>query len=163
VATDNGIPTTTFTMPSDEEISMTRVFDAPAEVVFDAWTSPDHVPQWMVGTGGWDMVVCEVDLRPGGEWRYVWRRDDGTAEMGMRGTYEEVDRPQRLVRTETFEGWEGQTVNTLELSEDDGKTTITHTVRYPSKEERDKALQARMREGSSQSLDRLAEHLQTIV
>src|SRR5687768_13172306 len=75
---------TTFTTPSDREVAMTRVFDAPRRLVFEAWTSPKHVPHWMLGPEGWTMPVCEIDLRPGGEWHFVWRKSNGT-EMEMRG------------------------------------------------------------------------------
>ena len=80
---------TTFTTPSDLEIVATRVFEAPRELVFDAWTSPEHLPHWMLGPTGWTMPVCEIDLRPGGAWRFVWRKDDGS-EMAMHGIYDEV-------------------------------------------------------------------------
>jgi uncharacterized protein YndB with AHSA1/START domain len=149
---------TTFTMPSDREIVMTRVFDAPRTRVWDAYTSPNHLPQWMLGPEGWTMPVCELDLRPGGKWHFVWRRSDGS-EMSMRGVYKEIVPPERLVSTESWGGDWPETVNTLVLSEKDGKTTINLTVLYPSKEARDAALQTGMKEGASQSFDRLAEHL----
>ena len=87
---------TTFTTPSDREIVMTRVFDAPRRLVFEAWTNPEHLPHWMLGPEGWTMPVCEIDLRPGGAWHFVWRRADGT-EMGMRGVYQ-GDRAARAAR-----------------------------------------------------------------
>lgn len=152
---------TEFTTPSDVQITMTRVFDAPRRLVFEAWTSPEHVPRWMLGPGGWTMPVCEIDLRPGGSWHFVWRRADGT-EMEMRGAYREVTPPERLVSTESWGGEWPETVNTLVLSEEGGKTTMTHTVLYPSKEARDAALRTGMREGMSLSNDRLAELLRTM-
>ncbi len=149
---------TTFTTPSDREVVMTRMFDAPRRLVFEAWTSPKHVPQWMLGPEGWTMPVCEIDLRPGGEWHFVWRRADGT-EMGMRGVYREITPPERLVCTESWGGDWPETINTLVLSEKDGKTTMSQTVLYPSKEARDAALKTGMKDGASVSFDRLAEHL----
>jgi len=87
---------TTYTTPSDTELLITRVFDAPRKIVFDAWTDPRHVPQWLLGPEGWTMPVCEVDLRAGGSWRYVWRKGDGT-EMEMSGKYREVAPPERAI------------------------------------------------------------------
>lgn len=160
MATAHRVGTTIFTTPSDQEVVTTRVFDAPRRLVWEAWTSPEHLPHWMLGPEGWTMPVCEIDLRPGGAYRFVWRRPDG-AEMGISGAYQEVTPPERLVATEAWDGWT-ETLNTLVLSEEDGKTTITNTVRYPSKEARDAALQTGMKEGLSQGLDRLAEYLQAM-
>src|SRR5207237_4356830 len=80
--------TVKFTTPTDREIVMTRVFDAPRRLVFEAWTKPEHLPRWLLGPEGWTMPVCEADLRPGGEWHFVWRKSDGT-EVGMRGVDKE--------------------------------------------------------------------------
>ena len=77
---------TAFTTPSDREIVATRVVNAPRRLVFEAWTDPQHLPHWLLGPQGWTMPVCEIDLRPGGAWHFVWRRSEGT-EMGMRGVY----------------------------------------------------------------------------
>jgi uncharacterized protein YndB with AHSA1/START domain len=140
---------------------MTRVFDAPRRLVWEAWTDAEHVSQWLLGPEGWTMPVCEIDLRPGGEWHFVWRRAEG-AEMEMRGEYREITPPERLVSTESWgEDWP-ETLNTLILAEEDGKTTVTQTVLYPSKEARDAALGTGMQEGASQSFERLAEHLRTM-
>ena len=148
----------TFTTPSDSEIVMTRVIDAPRPLVFAAWTTPEQVRQWMLGPDGWTMPVCEIDLRPGGAWRFVWRRADGT-EMAMRGVYRDVAPPERLVATESWGGDWPETVNTVTFSEQGGKTTITQTVRYPSAEARDAALKTGMKEGVAKSFDRLADYL----
>lgn len=161
MTTANRVGLTTFTTPSDREVVMTRVVDAPRRLVFEAWTSPEHVPHWMLGPDGWTMPVCEIDLRPGGEWHFVWRRPDGT-EMEMRGVYREVAPPERLVSTESWGGDWPETLNTLILSEVEGKSTITSTILYPSKEARDAALETGMKEGASQSFDRLDEHLRTM-
>jgi uncharacterized protein YndB with AHSA1/START domain len=161
MATANEVGTTTFTTPSDREVVMARVFDAPRELVWEAHTDPTHVRQWMLGPEGWSMPVCEIDLRPGGAWHFVWRKSDGT-ELDMRGTYREVRPPERVVQTESWGDDWPETLNTLTLSEDDGKTTVTITVLYPSSEARDSALQTGMKEGTVQSFDRLAEHLRTM-
>ena len=152
---------TTLTTPSDREIVITRVVAAPRRLVFAAYTNPENLPHWMLGPEGWTMPVCEIDLRPGGAWHFVWRRSEGT-EMGMRGVYKEVTPPERLVSTESWGGDWPETLNTLILSEEGGKTTITQTVLYPSKEARDAALKTGMKEGVSESFDRLAEYLRTM-
>ncbi len=152
---------TTLTTPSDREVVVTRVVDAPRRLVFEAYTNPAHLPHWMLGPQGWTMPVCEIDLRVGGAWHFVWRRADDT-EMEMRGVYQEIVPPERLVCTESWGGDWPETLNTLVLSEEAGKTTITQWVRYPSKEARDAALKTGMLEGASQSFDRLAEYLATM-
>jgi uncharacterized protein YndB with AHSA1/START domain len=152
---------TTYTTPSEREVAMTRVLDAPRTLVFEAWTNPEHLPNWMLGPSGWSMPVCEIDLRPGGEWHFVWRRSDGT-EMDMRGYYREVIPPERLVSTECWGGDWPETLNTLVLTEEDGRTTMTHTILYPSREARDAALETGMKHGASMSFDRLAAYLGTI-
>jgi uncharacterized protein YndB with AHSA1/START domain len=161
MATTNRAGATTFTTPTDREIVVTRVVDAPRRLVWEAWTSPEHLPRWMLGPPGWTMPVCEIDLRPGGAWHFVWRRADGT-EMGMRGVYQEVTPPERLVATESWGGDWPDTLNTLVLSEEDGKTTITQTILYPSKDARDAALKTGMTDGMAARSDRLAEYLQTM-
>ena len=152
---------TTFTTPSDLEIVSTRVVDAPRTLVWEAFTKPDHVSQWMLGPEGWSMPVCEIDLRPGGAWHFVWRRAEGT-EMAMRGTYTEVTPPERLVQTESSGGDWPETVNTLLLTEENGRTTITQRILYPSREARDAAMKTGMKDGMSQSFDRLERHLLSI-
>jgi uncharacterized protein YndB with AHSA1/START domain len=143
---------------SERELVMARSFDAPRELVFRAFSSPEHLPHWMLGPDGWEMTACEVDLRPGGRWRFAWRNRDGsTMEMG--GRYVEVEPPARIVQTECWGGDWPETLNTLVLEEDDGRTTITQTVAYPSPEARDAALGSGMKEGASRSFERLAEHL----
>jgi len=149
---------TTLTTPSDREIIVTRVVNAPRRLVFEAYTNPEHVPHWMLGPEGWSMPVCEIDLRVGGAWHFVWRRSDGT-EMEMHGLYREIEPPERLVSTESWGGDWPETLNTLVLFEEAGKTTITQQVLYPSKEARDAALKTGMQEGMVQSFDRLDEYL----
>jgi len=161
MATANKVGATTFTTPSDREIVATRVVDASRKMVWDIWTKPEHVPNWMTGPEGWTMPVCEMDLRPGGKWRFVWRQADGS-EMEMNGVYKEVTPPERLVNTENWGGEYPETLNTLVLTEKAGKTTMTSTVLYPSKEARDNALGTGMKEGWSMSYDRLDEYLRKL-
>jgi uncharacterized protein YndB with AHSA1/START domain len=136
---------------------ITRVLDAPRGLVFDALTNPEHLPHWF-GFRDWTLPVCEIDLRPGGKWRYVMRGPDGE-EMGMSGVYREIERPERLVYTESFDDYPGETLNTGILIEEDGKTTFTATVLYESKEHRDAVLESGMQRGAAETYDRLAEHL----
>lgn len=148
------------TTPSDREIAMTRVFDAPRSRLFDAWTKPELIKRWLGVQGGWSMVVCEVDLRVGSAYRFVWRRPDGT-EMGVSGVYREIVPPQRLVATEKFDepSYEGEAVDTTVFLEHGGKTTATTTVRYASREAADAVLKTPMARGVAESCDKLAELL----
>jgi uncharacterized protein YndB with AHSA1/START domain/catechol 2,3-dioxygenase-like lactoylglutathione lyase family enzyme len=156
--TASSTSSTTFTTPSDVEVVATRVFDAPRWLVWEAWTDPQHLPHWMLGPDGWTMPVCELDLRPGGRWRFVWHGPDG-AEMEMTGEYRTIEAPERLVSTESWgDGWP-ETVNTLTLHEEDGRTTITQRTEYPSIDARDAALRTGMADGMSASFDRLAGYL----
>jgi len=144
----------------DREIVMLRQFDAPRRLLFDAWTKPEQVKQWLLGPPGWSMPVCEIDLKVGGTYRYVWRKNDGT-EMGMRGVYREVVRPERLVWTELFdEAWyTGESLITTSLAEEGGRTTLTTTILYVSQEARDAVLKSGMERGVAASYDKLAELL----
>lgn len=153
--------TTTYAMPSDLEVAVTRVFDAPRELVFTAWTDPRHVPQWMTGPAGWTMPVCEIDLRPGGAWHFVWRRTDGS-EMAMRGVYREIDRPERLVNTESWGAEWPETLNTLVLTADGDRTVSTLTLLYPSADARDAALATGMKDGLNPTYERLDGYLRTL-
>lgn len=151
---------TTFETPSDREIVIRRTFDAPRGLVFRAITDPEHVPAWY-GPRGWTLPVCRIDFRPGGSWRYILRSPEG-AEMGMSGVYREISPPDGLVTTESFDDFPGESVNTVALAEHDGRTTMTVTVLYPSKEVRDAVLQSGMQAGASETYDRLAEHIQSL-
>lgn len=144
------------TTPSDREIAMTRTFDAPRNLVFDAWTKPELVKRWLGVQGRWTMAVCEIDLRKGGSYRYVWRGPEG-AQMGMRGVFREVIAGQRLVSTETFDDpwYEGEAVGTVEFVERGGTTTVTTTVKYASREVRDSVLKSPMESGVAMSYDTL--------
>jgi uncharacterized protein YndB with AHSA1/START domain len=150
----------TVTASGDRELVMTRAFDAPRHLVFEAYTRPELVQRWLLGPPGWTMPVCEIDLRVGGAYRYVWRGTDGT-EMGMGGVYREVVRPERIVCTEKFDQpwYPGEALDTLTLVERDGKTTLTQTVLYESREARDAVLKSPMEQGVAVSYDRLAELL----
>src|SRR6266403_2441685 len=148
------------TTPSDREIAMTRVFNAPRHLVFDAFTKPELVKQWLLGPPRWSMPVCEIDLKVGGSYRYVWRKP-GVPDMGMGGVYREVVAPERVVATEKFDqAWyQGEAVGTLVLTEQGGKTTVTQTMLYESPETRDTVLKSGMEKGVAASYDRLAELL----
>lgn len=145
------------TLPSDTEYLITRVFDAPADNVFEALTKPELVKRWWgFETSEW--LVCEIDLRVGGRWRYVIR--DGGMEVGFHGEYREIDRPHRLVTTEMYEGVpdpgpEEYPVNTVTLDEVDGVTTMKVLVQHPSKEVRDTILATGMESGMQVSYNRL--------
>lgn len=156
------IGVTTYATPSDREVVVTRVVDAPRRLVFDAMSNPKHVPQWLTGPEGWTMPVCEIDLRPGGAWRYVYRQPDG-AEMTLQGSYREVAPPERIVSTESWGPEWPETINTLVLTEAAGQTTITMTIRYPSQEARDAALRSGMKDGMDQGFARLDGLLASLV
>lgn len=145
------------TTPSDREIMMTRAFDAPRDLVFDALTKPELLKRWFHGPDGWSLETCEIDLRVGGSYRCVWHDPDGV-EMGISGVHKEIVPPERLVRTEIFdEDWTGgETLATAVLTERDGRTTLTTTVLYASKKARDGALASGMEKGVIASYDRLA-------
>ena len=146
--------------PSDREIAMTRVFDAPRSLVFDAFTKPELLKRWLGVRGGWTFAVCEVDLRVGGAYRYVWRGPKGQ-EMGMGGVFREVVRPERVVCTEKFdESWyDGDAVDTMTFVEQSGKTIATTTVLYVSKAVRDAVLKSPMDKGVAEGYDKLDEVL----
>jgi uncharacterized protein YndB with AHSA1/START domain len=151
------------TTPTDREIAMTRVFDAPRRLVYDAWTKPELLKRWLGVFGGWALAVCEIDLKVGGTYRYVWRGPDA-AEMGMRGVYREIVPAERIVCTEVFDQpwYEGEAVDTLVFVEEGGKTTATTTVLYASKAVRDAVLKSPMKDGVAAGYDKLAEILPSI-
>jgi uncharacterized protein YndB with AHSA1/START domain len=148
------------TTPTDRELAMIRVFDAPSRLVFEAHTKPELVKRWLGVFGGWSLDVCEIDLRVGGAYRYVWRNTNGQ-EMGMGGVYREIVPAERIVATEKFDDpwYEGEAVATTRFVEEGGKTTLTTTVRYASKEIRDAVLKSPMETGVAASYDKLAEML----
>lgn len=152
----------TVTTPSDREIMMSRVFDAPRQLVFEAYTRPEILKRWAGGPPGWNMVECEVDLRVGGAWRWLIEGPDGQ-KMGLGGVYLDVVPPERLVSTETYDDpwYEGDATSMIVLTEKDGRTTLTMTVRYASRAVRDAVLQTPMAHGVAAGLDKLAELLAT--
>ncbi len=145
------------TTHSDREVVMTRVFDAPRHLVFDAFSKPELLKRWF-GPRGWSLVVCEVDLKVGGGFRFVLRGPDGK-DMGMRGVYREIVPPERSVHMESFDDYPGESQVTAVFVEQGGKTTLTVTVLYPSREVRDAVIQSGMEHGAAESYDRLAEML----
>jgi uncharacterized protein YndB with AHSA1/START domain len=145
------------TTPSDREIRLTRLFDAPRALVFEAMTKPEHVRQWWGRLGeGYSVPVCEIDLRPGGKWRFVNRHPQGEAEFY--GEYREITPPDRVVFTEIYAPFpDAGSVVTAVFTEEDGKTRLTATVEYPSAEVRDMVLKTGMEKGAATSYDRLEE------
>ncbi|MBY0506978.1 MAG: SRPBCC family protein [Bryobacteraceae bacterium] len=146
--------------PSDLEIEITRDFHAPRALVFDAFTKPALVRRWLLGPPGWTMPVCEIDLRVGGAYRYVWRKE-GVSDMGMGGLFREVSAPRRLVATERFDDswYPGDALDTTVFTELGEITKVTVTVRYESKEARDTARRSGMEHGMAAGYDRLEELL----
>jgi uncharacterized protein YndB with AHSA1/START domain len=151
----------TVSLPSDREIELKRVFDAPRELVFEAFTSCEHMRRWL-GPRDMTMVSCEIDFRPGGAYRYVHRAPDGT-EHGFRGEHREIVPPERIVNTFEYEGVPGHiAIQTATFDEKDGKTTFTVIVLFDSVEDRDGMLASGMESGAAESYDRLAEYLKTM-
>lgn len=151
------------TTPTDCEIVMTRVFDAPRRLVWEAISKPELLRRWFYGPPGWSLAVCEVAMKVGDAYRYVWRGPDGT-EMGMGGVLLEIVPPERVVATEKFDQpwYPGGAVVTTTLVEEGGKTTLTLTVRYESREARDAVLKTPMERGVAMGYDRLAELLPSL-
>jgi uncharacterized protein YndB with AHSA1/START domain len=165
----NATNTLAVTTPSDLEITMTRSFDAPRQLIFDVWTKPEHIVHWF-GQGehftDWKMTTCEVDLRPGGAYHFVWDGADG-AVLGIAGVYREIEAPARLVSTEIFDEpyrdeMGGEVMNTLTLEERDGRTTMTQTSLYSSREARDGALATGMESGAAEGFVTLDAYLRTL-
>jgi uncharacterized protein YndB with AHSA1/START domain len=152
------------TTRSDLEIVLTRTFNAPRDLVWEAMSKPELLKQWLFGPPGWSMTECEDDLRVGGQFRWAWSGPAGAA-MAMHGVYREVNPPERIVRTETFDfGCDvqaGEQLSTLVLTEGRNKTNLTLTVLYDSKEARDGALASGMEKGVAAGYDRLEEVLAT--
>ena len=147
-------PTLTVTTPSSTELCVERVFQAPARLVWDAHTKPELVRQWLLGPDGWDMPVCEIDLRVGGAYRYEWSHPDEPS-FGTGGEFTEVEPTSRLVSTERMDGFDGETLNTMTLAEAEGRTTLTLLMRFESQEARDAAAATGMADGIGTSFDRL--------
>jgi uncharacterized protein YndB with AHSA1/START domain len=149
--------TATVTLPTDEQILITREFDAPKDLVYEAWTTPELVRRWWSGERG-SMTVAEIDLRVGGTWRYVMVAEtpDGELEVGFHGEFREIVPNERIVSTEVYEGMpEAESLNTLTLTEEDGRTTLTVLVQHSSKEHRDGHINSGMEVGMQEAMDRL--------
>ncbi|WP_205315817.1 SRPBCC family protein [Nonomuraea lactucae] len=161
----NNSGTMTVTAPTECEIVLTRVFDAPRRLVFDAWTKPELLRRWF-GPHGYQLVVCDVDLRVGGTWRYVLCRPDGT-EIHLHGVHREIAAPERLTRTEANDYCDAEageeSLTTIVLVERDNRTTLTSTMRYPSKQIRDAMINFGAESGIAESYDRLTEVLAALV
>jgi len=158
-------PTLTVTLPSDREVVLEREFDAPRNLVFEAFSKPEHVGRWW-GQAGSTMSTCEMDFRPGGAWRFVEQAADGN-EYGFHGEYREIVRPDRIVWTFEWEGLPGHiSVDTLVFQEieqaERRRTRITSTTVFASVEDRDGMVQSGMAQGASESYERLAKYLQTL-
>ncbi|HEX9532950.1 MAG TPA: SRPBCC family protein [bacterium] len=151
------------TPSGDREIVITRLFDAPPGLVFDALTKPELIRRWLLGPGGWSMTVCTVDLRVGGAYRYVLRNDRNGTEMGWGGTYREIARPERIVHTERFDQpvYPGESVITTVLTEKGGKTIFTARLLFDSKTARDTVLSSGMVRGAAAIWDKLEQVLES--
>jgi uncharacterized protein YndB with AHSA1/START domain len=153
--------TATVTLPTDEQILITREFDAPKELVYKAFTTPELVKRWWSANRG-EVTIAEIDLRVGGTWRYVMVTTDGGFEVGFHGEYREIVPNERIVSTETYEGLpegvseeDGTTVNTATFTEVDGRTTLTILVQAPSKVTRDAIIDSGMEAGMQDAMDLL--------
>jgi uncharacterized protein YndB with AHSA1/START domain len=147
--------TATVTLPTDEQILITREFAAPKELVYKAFTTPELVKRWWSANRG-EVTIAEIDLRVGGKWRYVMVTTDGGFEVGFHGEYREIVPNERIVSTEVFEGMpDAEAVNTLTLTEDAGRTTLTILVQHASKEHRDAHIESGMEDGMQDAMDLL--------
>lgn len=141
--------------PTEREVVLTRVFNAPRTLVFDALTKPELLERWLQAPGR-VLEICEVDLTIGGGYRFTWR-GPGKKDVGTHGVYREIARPERLVATESWDDWDvGEMLVTTVLTERDGKTTFTSTMLYPSREVRDAVLKSGLESGAAENYDRLA-------
>jgi uncharacterized protein YndB with AHSA1/START domain len=148
------------TTPSDREIQMTRVFDAPRHLVYEAFMKPELLKRWLLGPPGWEMVVCEVPAKVGDRYRYEWRNEKGR-QFGTGGVYREIVAHERLVCTEIMDGYPDESLVTTTFIEQEGRTTLTTTMLYPSREVRDTVLKTGMERGVAASYDRLEELVRT--
>jgi uncharacterized protein YndB with AHSA1/START domain len=154
----------TVSTPSDREIQVTRDFDAPRPLVFDAFTKPELVRRWLLGPPGWIMPRCEIDLRVGGAYRYVWRSERDGSQMGIRGVFREITPVERLVATEMFDDawYPGEALDTTVFVETHGITRTTITILYESREARDTARRSGMEDGMAAGYERLEKLLLTL-
>ena len=147
--------------PTDRSIQVERDFNAPRALVFDAFTKPELVRRWLLGPDGWTMPVCEIDLRVGGRYRYVWRKESIGKDMGMGGVFREIARPARIVATEQFDDawYQGEALNTTTFEEQSGVTKVRLVVLYESQAARDTASRSGMERGMIAGYSRLEELL----
>jgi uncharacterized protein YndB with AHSA1/START domain len=150
--------------PSDREIQVTRDFDAPRPLVFDAFTKPELVRRWLLGPPGWTMPLCEIDLRVGGVYRYVWRSEKDGSQMALGGVFREITPVERLVATERFDDawYPGEALDTTVFVETRGITKTTITIMYESQEARDMARRSGMEYGIAAGYERLEKLLSTL-
>lgn len=143
----------TVTAVGDLELVMAREFTAPRSLVFDAWTKPELLKRWLGVRAGWTMPICEIDLRVGGKYRWVWRKDSKDLEMTVRGVYREIVAPERIVCTENFDDpwYPGEALDTCTFEEQDGKTISKIVMRFETKEGRDGVLTSPMDRGVEES------------
>jgi uncharacterized protein YndB with AHSA1/START domain len=151
-------------LPSDREIEVTRDFDARRGLVFDAFTKPELVRRWLLGPPGWTMPLCEIDLRVGGAYRYVWRSEKDGSQMAVGGVFREITPLERLVASEKFDDawYPGEALGTTVFVETRGITRTTITVLYESREARDTARRSGMEYGMAAGYDRLEALLPTL-
>jgi uncharacterized protein YndB with AHSA1/START domain len=144
------------TLPTDEQILITREFDAPRHLVYKAWTTPELVRRWWAGTMG-EVTIAEIDLRVGGTWRWVMIANEGM-EVAFHGEYREIVPDERIVSTEVYEGFpDGESLNTLTLTEENGRTTLSVLVQHSCREHRDAHINSGMESGMQISMDCLEE------
>ena len=153
-------------LPSDREVEVTRTFQAPRALVYEAYTRPELVQRWLLGPPGWTMPVCEMDVRVGGRFRWRWRSDEDGSEFGFHGEFREVEAPARLRHTETYDPGdvggsmgEGEAMITIRFDERDGVTTLTSLMEFASQEDRDAAVATGMTDGMEMGYLRLDELL----
>ena len=146
--------------PTDREIVLKRVFNAPRRLVFEAYTKPEYLKRWLLGPPGWEMVVCDVVTKVGDRYRYEWRNAEGT-QFGLGGVCREFARPERIVCTELMDGYPNESLVTTVLVEQSGKTTLITTCLYESREVRDMVIKSGMETGVEASYNRLEELLVT--
>lgn len=155
--------TLTVTPQGDSAILLSRAFNAPRSLVWQAYTEPELVKRWLGVRAGWTLPICEIDLRVGGRYRYVWRKESKGMDMGMSGTYREIQAPARLVCTETFDDpwYPGESLVTATFVEQNGQTTLNLLQQFATPEARDAVLRSGMERGVAESYDMLAALLPT--
>ena len=151
------------TTQGDREVRLVREFDAPRHLVWDCFTKPELVRRWLFGPDGWSFLVCDIDFRVGGSYRFVWHNPAVGAEMGMKGIYREIIPHERIADAQVFDqDWTGgEAISTVVFTERNGRTTVDNTMLYSSREARDAVLESGMKEGMALGYDRLEQFLAT--